>query len=396
MHIKRFEARDLKTALAEIRAELGPDALILESRKSTEPGGGVLVLAAHPHNEPAGAAPALLARTVENARVAARAVEPARSMAAARGVEPTRGDFEERRTRGAAILEAQDPAVRAEYLARLVRSDHFSAIPLPLRELYLELVDAEVDSHLVFQILQRMGNAPLPGQFTAAPPDAVLSFLRTLVTTGGTISIDSPRRVIALVGPTGVGKTTTAAKIAGQAAFRLGRRVALVSCDAYRVFGAQHLASYAALMGLPFETVTSGLELKALLSGRLREMDLVLIDTSGRSPRDPEGIREIHELLAGEPELEVQLVLAANGRVKDLGLAVDSFGLLPLRGLVFTKLDETTTRGGIYSTALKARRPVSYLATGQEVPDDLVPATPEALTRGLFRDALLHPEASDV
>ncbi len=265
-----------------------------------------------------------------------------------------------------------------------MRSDHFSAIPLPLREVYLRLVDAEVDSNLVFQILQRMGSAPLPGQFHSAPSSELLAYLRGLIAIGGAVTTNTRRRVIALVGPTGVGKTTTAAKIAGHAAFRLGLKVALVSSDGYRIFGAEHLANYAGLMGLPFETVGSAAEMRGVLLGPLSNANLVLIDTTGRSPRDPEGIAEVHDLLAAWPELEVNLVLAANGAVRDLSLAFGSFSLLPIRHLTFTKLDEATTRGGILSLALKARRPVAYLGTGQEVPDDLEPASSEALTEGLL------------
>ncbi len=228
-----------------------------------------------------------------------------------------------------------------------------------------------------------MGSVPLPGQFTPTSPEEVLSLLQSLVTTGGTVRPGQPRRVLTLVGPTGVGKTTTAAKIAGHAAFQLGLSVALVSTDAYRVFGAQHLASYAALMGLPFETVASAAEMRWLLEGRLASADLVLVDTSGRSPRDPGGIREIHQLLAACPDLDVHLVLAANSRARDLALALEAFSILPIGHLLFTKIDEATGRGGAFTTALKARRPVSWLGTGQEVPDDLEEATVGALTDGL-------------
>jgi len=341
----------MREALAQIRRELGADALILESSRADDGSGRVVVRAALPRNE-ATSAP----------------TEPVRAARTALADAPT-------------TVEAQ---VRQEYLSRLVRSDHFSAIPMPLREVYLELVDAEVDSNLVFQILKRMGNAPLPGQFSPAPSTELLDYLRGLVAIGGAVTAETRRRVIALVGPTGVGKTTTAAKIAGLAAFRMGLRVALVSTDGYRIFGAEHLASYAGLMGLPFETVGSAAEMRGVLLGPLAAANLVLVDTTGRSPRDPEGIREIHDLLAAWPELEVNLVLAANGRVRDLSLALESFSLLPVRHLTFTKLDEATTRGGMLSLALKARRPVAYLGTGQEVPDDLEPASADALTDGLF------------
>jgi flagellar biosynthesis protein FlhF len=290
-------------------------------------------------------------------------------------------------TSRAAEAEEETRVLRArvEHLNRLVRSDHFSAVPLPLRQLYFDLTDAEVDADLVFRILEKMGSAPIPGQFTPAPPGELRTYLGSLVRTGGTLQ-PGERRVLALVGPTGVGKTTTLAKIAGQACFHHGLSVALVSSDSYRVFGAQHLAAYAALMGLPFFAVGSVSAMRTLLSERLADADLVLIDTSGRSPNDPGGITEIQQLLAACPALDVHLALSANTRARDLARALDAFSVLPIRHLVFTKLDEATSRGGMYTTALKARCPVSWLGTGQEVPDDLEAATASALTHGLLED----------
>jgi len=290
---------------------------------------------------------------------------------------PSRVD-EDRAPFHAAVDEAQQ--ARIEYLGRLVRSEHFSAIPLPLRELYLDLTDAEIDSNLVFQILSKMGQARMPGQFAAAPPDQLLAFLRKLVRTGGAVQAGDAPRAIALVGPTGVGKTTTVAKIAGHAAFHLRKRVALVSTDGYRIFGAQHLASYAALMGMKFENATDTEALRKVVAQLAEDCDLLLIDTSGRSPRDPEGIAETERLLAACPDLDIHLVLAANARVRDQALALERFSMLPIRHLIFTKLDETTRRGGLFTVALKAARPVSYLGTGQEVPDDLEEATIAGLT----------------
>lgn len=405
MHIKRFEADTLRDALDQIREELGPDALILESRKAEDGSARVVVRAALPRTEIEGAERSAAAISALEGRGSTRvggltlreglsgrgAIAPAlgAQFGAPRDGGPVAG-----RPRPSlaspnpapAREEALESRMRLEYLSRLIRSDHFSAIPLPLRDLYLNLVDADLDSNLVFQILQRMGSAPLPGQFQTASPDALLGYLRGLIPIGGMLQPDTRRRVIALVGPTGVGKTTTAAKIAGTAAFKLGLRVAIVSTDTYRIFGAEHLANYAALMGLPFETAGSAAEMRGVLLGPLSRANLVLIDTTGRSPRDPEGIAEVHDLLAAWPELDVTLVLAANARVRDLSRALESFSLLPIRHLVFTKLDETTARGGIVSVALKARRPVAYLGTGQEVPDDLIPASAEAMTQDLLTE----------
>ncbi len=450
MHIKKFEGKDLKEALAQIRTELGPEAVILETAPRARSRRGVTVLAALPREAgaPVAAEPALMNEVplpavgavrgafrrplpprLETAGQAAPIhgstnaggvslrpwVPPAAEGAGAESRAEARtplGSPGLRGIGGAAAISAPLGAAaistprgaaaslraagsdeetrllreRVGQLNRLVRSDHFSAVPLPLRQLYFDLTEAEVDADLVFRILERMGSAPIPGQFTPAPPGELRTFLNSLVRTGGTVQAGD-RRVLALVGPTGVGKTTTLAKIAGQACFRQGLSVALVSSDSYRVFGAQHLAAYAALMGLPFHAIASASEMRSLLAERLADADLVLIDTSGRSPHDPAGIAEIQHLLAACPELDVHLALSAHTRARDLALALDAFSVLPIRHLLFTKLDEATSRGGMFTTALKARCPVSWLGTGQEVPDDLEAATRAALTDGLLEEA---------
>lgn len=419
MHIKKYEARDLQDALRRIRGELGPEAVILESSRSDS--GGVTVLAAMPREAPALSEQSIPGRGVFRRSMPQRleTADEARAQAAAFGSRQAQAMRAVReaavrpavRSGGAPVRSAirpddvSDPASprpsirpeeaddlaaarqRIRQLQRLVRSDHFSAIPMPLRQLYFDLTDAEVDADLVHRILERMGSAPLPGQFTPAPSGDVLRLLRGLVEAGGAVAAGHPRRVIALAGPTGAGKTTTVAKIAGRACFGPGMRVALVSIDSYRVFGAQHLATYATLMGLPFHTAAKPEALAGLLAGPLAGADLVLIDTSGRSPRDTDGIETIRGVLGDAAGLEVQLVLPATSRCRDMAAALQAFSALPVSGLIFTKLDEAGSRGAVFTTALKARLPVSYLGTGQEVPDDLEEATTGALTEGLVGES---------
>jgi len=449
MHIKKFEASELKTALEQIRAELGEDALILETRN--RPNGRIEVLAAHPHSASAEPARApenettsvsanvadILSRLPEEQVQAAlgktayaqlagaspESVKPGPKMNSAEtvisaqsaGSQPqsgqtpapasteTPGSPPPSYPRSAGRLrsaiagsrqsesskteleqELETVRARANYLGRLVRSEHFSLIPLPLRDLYLDLSEAGLDANLLFELLTRMGDAPLDGDFAAVAPEVLVTQLSKFMRVGGAVKADDTRRVVALVGPTGVGKTTTLAKIAGQAAFEMQKSVALLSTDSYRVFGAQHLQAYAGLMNIPFAIARTREEIRERLEGDFADADLVLIDTSGRSPRDPDGVAEIHRILGACPEVDIHLVLAANGKVGDLALALDSFLGLPVRHLVFTKLDEATRIGGLFSLALKARRPISYLGIGQEVPDDIEVASIDRLSEDLL------------
>jgi flagellar biosynthesis protein FlhF len=455
MHIKKFEASELKKALEQIRSELGEDALILETRN--RPNGRIEVLAAHPHSASPEPVPAPKSGTTSVSahvadilsRLPEEQVQAALGNSAyARHVGATRGpaSSREKPTSAETLISAQAAAnqpprenvstgapaqspasiepsdspapsyprsagrlrsaiagsrqsesskaeleqeletvrARANYLGRLVRSEHFSLIPLPLRDLYLDLSEAGLDANLLFELLTRMGDAPLGGDFSAVAPEVLVTQLSKFMQVGGAVKADDARRVVALVGPTGVGKTTTLDKIAGQAAFEMKKSVALLSTDSYRVFGAQHLQAYAGLMNLPFAIARTREEIRERLEGDFADVDLVLIDTSGRSPRDPDGVAEIHRILGACPEVDIHLVLAANGKIGDLALALDSFLGLPVRHLVFTKLDEATRIGGLFSLALKARRPISYLGIGQEVPDDIEIASIPRLSEDLL------------
>jgi flagellar biosynthesis protein FlhF len=191
-------------------------------------------------------------------------------------------------------------------------------------------------------------------------------------------------RVLALVGPTGVGKTTTAAKLAARAALDEGARVALVTTDTYRVGAAAQLAAYAEMLGVSFHVAADGAGLRVALEAA-READVVIVDTSGRSPRARAELRAARALLAGGGRpVDVALVVAAGVPRGDFADAVAAFGALRPGELIVTKLDETRRKGGLVSLVRQAACPLSFVSAGQEVPDDLEAAEPEALAEAIL------------
>jgi flagellar biosynthesis protein FlhF len=191
--------------------------------------------------------------------------------------------------------------------------------------------------------------------------------------------LDHRVRVAAFVGPTGVGKTTTIAKIAARAALVEQRQVALVSIDQYRVGGVEQLERWADLIGVPMETAHDGATLSAALE-RLGGADLVLVDTAGRTPRDAAAIADMGKALqgAGEP-IEVHLCLAAATHPIEVeALAERMAALRPVR-LAVTKVDEAVRAGGIVGAHAQTGLPLSYFTTGQRVPEDLEDASAEGL-----------------
>lgn len=201
------------------------------------------------------------------------------------------------------------------------------------------------------------------------------------VLTAGPVGVSS--RVAAFVGPTGVGKTTTIAKIAARASLMDGARVALVTIDTFRVGAIDQLQRYADLMELPLHVAGTSAALRAAVQSN-SGADLILVDTAGRGPRDAAQLSALRELLGAAEGMEVHLCLAATTRSREQHLALQSYrGLQPTR-LCVTKLDEAVGLGEILGLSESARLPLSYFGIGQRVPEDLELCTPEGFAARLL------------
>lgn len=195
------------------------------------------------------------------------------------------------------------------------------------------------------------------------------------------------------LGPTGVGKTTTIAKLA--ATFTLGehKSVRLITLDTYRIAAADQLRTYAQIIGVPVQVVSSVAELREALSAT-NDTDRVLIDTTGHSPRRVSEFAELAKYLRGKREIEKHLVLSATTKSEDLREAVVGFECFAPDKFVFTKLDETSRYGGIANELITTGRPLSYLTDGQKVPEDLIAPTPESVADLLVPTSLLGSTAN--
>ncbi len=194
------------------------------------------------------------------------------------------------------------------------------------------------------------------------------------------------------LGPTGVGKTTTIAKLA--ATFTLGehKKVRLITLDTYRIAAADQLKTYGQIIGVPVQVVSSVAELKEALS-TTGDTDRVLIDTTGHSPRRVSEFAELAKYLRERQEIEKHLVLSATTKSEDLREAVVGFECFAPDKFIFTKLDETSRYGGIANELIATGRPLSYLTDGQKVPEDLIAPTPESVADLLVPMSLLGSPA---
>lgn len=265
-------------------------------------------------------------------------------------------------------------------------------IPDELFHVYTDLIDSDVEEELAREFVFRLKTEATPDQLSdqfaakallAAMVEGELQVCNPIQTTPG------QRKVVALVGPTGVGKTTTIAKLAANFRLRDSVRMGLVTVDTYRIAAVEQLRTYAEIIDLPMKVVTNPLEMRRALD-ELSGLDLVLIDTAGRSPRDELRIQELKSLLNEAHIDEAHLVLSMTSSARALKATADKFGAANISSLILTKLDEAPGLGGILSAARQIPFPVSYVTTGQDVPNDIEPANASRLSRLILGQDKLH------
>ena len=193
---------------------------------------------------------------------------------------------------------------------------------------------------------------------------------------------------VVLVGPTGVGKTTTIAKLAGRLALVEKKKVGLITIDTYRIGAIEQLKTYAEIMNIPFKVVITIKEMEDAIES-MSDCDVVLIDTTGRSSKNTMQISELRAFVQkAEPDY-VNMVISATTKNKDIKSILKGYSELEYGSVIITKLDETTVYGSIYNISRNANKPVSFITTGQNVPDDIKVSTKEELTRFILGEETL-------
>ncbi len=251
-------------------------------------------------------------------------------------------------------------------------------IPPELFPHYMTLIEADVEEGLARELIVTLHRRAAPGQLadTASTMALLTALIEQRISCDRALALVTGRRQIAMVvGPTGVGKTTTLAKLAGRFGVQQGCKLGLITVDTYRVAAVEQLRTYAEIIDLPMRIVTSAAEMQEALDSFL-DCDLVLIDTAGRSPHDDRRLTELKQLIDAVCPDHVYLVLSLASGANALRATAERFAAIRPTSLVFTKLDEATGCGGLLSAARDIGLPISYFTTGQEVPRDIEPANP--------------------
>jgi len=259
-----------------------------------------------------------------------------------------------------------------------------SAMPQALYNEYVALIQNEVAQEIADELCNVVRRELTDAQL--GDPAAVRASFRTHLATYIPIAPDSMLATptdgrpftIALIGPTGVGKTTTVAKLAAAFKLRHARRVGLITTDTYRIAAVDQLRTYANIIGIPLKVVLSPEEMHEACES-LANCDVILIDTAGRSPNDAARLDEIRDFAKAANPHEVHLVLSSTCSEQALMRTIERFSTVSTDRVIFTKTDEAVSLGVLINIMHKAGKELSFITTGQEVPDHIEVGSPDRL-----------------
>ncbi|NQU06698.1 MAG: flagellar biosynthesis protein FlhF [Calditrichaeota bacterium] len=375
MNIRRFTASEMKEALIMVKRALGEDAIILKTRKVRK--GGLLSFLSKEMIEVTAATPDYKPNPQDQDDNKAAKI---RQTSMLNGSTEVIHDLK---------TEINDLKGHVHDLAEQMKFERMPSLPRRLSKRYKDMVTAGVDDILARELAQEL-NIHFKGEDLENENIVDNALLKLLANRIKIRRIPNKRngkvRVFAFVGPTGVGKTTTLAKMVTSHRHWGNRDTVLISADTYRVAAIEQLKTFASIAGLPMETVYQSNVMKNVIS-RHSERDAIFIDTAGRSQADAEKLDELETFIeAAEPD-EVFLCLAVSTRLEDQLDIIKRYSRLKPTGLIFTKLDESRGPGMIISTLVRSDIPLMYLTCGQSVPDDIVSVNP-----GKLADLILKPE----
>ncbi len=386
MDVKTYRARSLQDALQLIRTDLGSHAAVLHTRELR---GGLLsrLMGLRQVEVTASATVHVPSRFPDPVPGPAADREREQPFAAVTPRIPA-ADEHDYRSKFRDDLKCQLNSLQSlvEDLCRQQGQSRSHELPESLFVLFTDLIDAEVSEELARELVDRVRQGSANGDLE----DTVLLRARLARLIEAEIDVTGPirvtpgqRRLVALVGPTGVGKTTTIAKLAGNFHLRDRRRVGLITVDTYRIAAVEQLRTYADIIDLPMEVVSTPREMRQAVQ-RLSDLDLILMDTAGRSPRDEVKIQELKSMLVEAEADEVHLVLSSVNSVENLKKTAKQFADVGVTSLLLTKLDEATGLGNLIPLLRSCGLPLSYVTNGQNVPDDIEPADRRRLTRTML------------
>jgi len=368
MDLQTFTAPTLAMALAQVKARLGGDAVILQTRTYTEKRWMGLSRSNRVEITAGKRLPAYRPKS----RMAPPPEPPKKS------ATPDLGLMNTAVASNALVMgltrDVGELRGLVNELVRETRAGKTPAVHPDLLEHYANLIKNQVADELASKIVEDLKSG-VRGDGLKNPNfvrEKIAERIEKMLPVSGPITPTKKgsAHVVALIGPTGVGKTTTIAKIAANMKLRENRRVGLVTIDTYRIAAVDQLNKYAEILGAPLKTAATPAELAAAIE-ELSHLDCILIDTAGRSPHDALKLSELKNFLQAAKPDEVHLVLSSTASQCCIERAIEQFGMARFDKIIFTKLDEAVHVGVVFNVIHKVNKALSYVTTGQDVPDDI-------------------------
>lgn len=371
MKVKRYIANDAQEAMLKVKAELGANAVILHSRKIKRP--GLLSFLKKPLIE-------MVAAVEENEKEKRYNIKNEKS-------EKNEKKHVNKPEESYKIDELKQQVGNIESLLNsfIDKMDESKELEEPKRSAlfdryYNHLVESNIEKSIVEKIMNiARKQVSFSGENEEVIAKAIKIIIREYLATPNIINEDSKeQKRIVLVGPTGVGKTTTLAKLAAKFAIGKNKSVGLITADTYRIAAVEQLRTYSEILDVPIKVIYESEEIQEAIEA-FKDKDIILIDTAGRNHRSIEQLEEVKELISYINNPDIFLVISATTGYKDIISIIKSYDFIKDYHLLFTKLDEASGLGNILNAKILTNKKLSYVTTGQSVPDDIENANSEKI-----------------
>ncbi len=369
MKVKKFKGATMPEVMQVVRKELGPDAVILNSKVIHE--GGFLGL--------------FKKRKMEVLAAIDQTKLPKKKHVTHKKVAEPKTDSKSNVVSSNQDNVLQELREMKQWMQKNATKD--SSFQMPYQLAYDHLIKQEVDQEIAYDLTDSIQARFNNDEIEESKVWDQLSFeVKHRIANKGTFGGEIfDKQFIHLVGPTGVGKTTTIAKLAAHCVLNRQKKVAFITTDTYRIAAIEQLKTYSKILDVPIE-IAYNLDDYQKAKEKFKDYDYVFVDTAGRNFRDEKYIKELGKIVDLNYEVNTYLVLSLTTRAKDLEEIYQQFDNIPIKQLILTKKDETTTYGPILNLCLKYKMGIAYITNGQDVPDDIEETSIEQIGKLIVGD----------